>query len=399
VSVTFSDLIASTTEAAVYATLRSAASIVGIDIEAMPPNAVLRAVLKSVVPPGILRFANVITEIAKGGFLDFASDGPYLEMNGEQVFGVERIRLTFATCTCQFTNENIDGNRYEFHAGQVRVRNPSTGKVYSAGAFTLEAQGDAQDRDIALVTVTAEQAGTDSNADAETITEMVTVFDGVSVTNIDAAIATDLEKRASYVTRCRLAVAGASPYGPSQIYDHIARGATTSSGVPIGVTKTRLIADTIDGRTTLYVAKDSGVPDGPQMERINELLIAGAVPGGVDFSSGSGPPDPGALPADSVTVPITYTATALSSAGLTDAEVEALVATRLEELFVEVPIGGWGGFLYAEKIRAVIAQVQASPTDPRPIVNVSLSLPSGDVALDPNEIAALGTIVPTVNMI
>lgn len=390
-TITFSQLIARTTEAAILTTLKTAGAIVSFDIDALPDNSVLRAILVSILPKGLLDFANTITEIAKGGFLDWAADGPYLEMLGEQMFGVERIRLTFATTPCVFTNTSIDNNRYEFFAGQVRVKHATSGKVYKAAAFTLEAPGDSLGRDVATVDVIAEEAGTNSNAAADTITGMVTTFDGVSVTNPAAAFATDLETRSNYIARCRLEAAGASPFGPSQQYERIAKGAKRVDGTPIGVTKIKLIKDTIDGTTTMYMATDGGVPDVDDVTRINELLVIGAVPGGVDFI--------GAFAATPVTVPITYVATALASAGLTADEIEDLVALAEAALFVEVPIGGWDGLLYAEKIRATIVQAQAAPNDPRPVVNATLSLPAANVDLDDDEVAILGTITPTVNLI
>lgn len=382
---TFQQLIASTTEVAVRALVQTAGELVGLDFEAMPGNSVFRAIARSVVPKVIYdTFAGPVAEIAKGGFLDFASDGPWLEALGEQFYDTERIRQTFATTTARFTNAGA--NVYSFTEGQVIVQNPTTKRTYRAAAFTLFEAGDAQNRHVADVSITAIEPGSGSSADANTITTMVTVFDGVSVTNPSATSGTDLETASAYIARCRLAASATSPAGAADAYEYVALSALREDGSAIGVTRVSVDADNTTGQVTVYVADADGEVASEDVDVIEELLLQQVVPHGVDFVSG------GVVSATAVSVPVTYTAVALTSAGMDEATIKDAVETALSDLMGATPIGGWNGFLRAVKIRGTIIQVEGLAGRPRPLVDVTLTLPAGDVALAADEVPVLGAV-------
>ncbi len=387
---TFSELIAETTEAAVQAALQAAGEIVGLDFEGMAPNAVVRAIGRSVVPKVIYDAFGVITKMARGGFLDFAQDGPWLNALGEQMFGTTRIEMTFATTPCTFTNTS--GNVYVFINEQVIVQNAVTKKTYKAAAFSLAESG--AEGDEVTVDVIAIEGGTASNADAGDISVLVTTFDGVTVTNEAAARATDLEPRAAYIARCRLAAGAISPNGAEDAYRYVALSATREDGTAIGATKVHVLDDDVSGQVTVYVTDGDGNMDAGDVTRIDELITSIVVPHGIDYQ--------GTFEATAVTIPVTYTATALASEGLTEDEIEELVDAALAELFestVHAPIGGIAGFMYASKIRATIEQVRAEPGSPQPIVDVTLTLPAANVAIADDEVPVLGLVTPTINMI
>jgi ribosomal protein S11 len=396
-TISFSQLIATTTEAAMQSLMQTCGEIVGLDFEGMSPNAVVRAIGRSVVPKVLVDAFEIVAEMARGGFLDFAPDGPWLEAKGEQDFGVERIRQTFATTVCTFTNASEE-NTYSFTSGQVIVKNPTTGKTYKAAAFSLAAAGDEGD-EVEGVAITAVDPGRDSDANIGDINQMATTFDGVTVTNTAPARATDLEPRAAYIARCRLAAAAISPGGARDAYRYVALSAKDDEGVSYGITKVQVVADDIAGDVQVYLADPDGVLGAGVADAIDDLLLAVVVPHGINWL--------GASAATPVTIDIEYTAIGLEAVGLEIADIEALVEAALDDLFNDAelnPIGGVNndgasGFMYHSKIRATIAQVQAEPGAPRPLFEVQVPDPSGNTVIANGEIAVRGTITHGITLV
>lgn len=394
----FTDLIAETTEAVVYGLVRSAGQLVGLDFEKMPPNGVVRTLAKSVVSKVLYELTGtLIPTIARGGFLDFAPDGPWLEAKGEQDHDTERIRLSFATTNVDF--ENTSANVYNFIEGQVIVQHGTSRKTYRCAAFSIEAGSEMSPTTATGIIVTAIEAGSASNADADDIDTIVTQFEGLAITGSGVARGSDLEEREAYIARCRLASAATSPGGADDAYEYVALSAVDDDGVSLGVTKVQVVADTTDGTVQVYLAGESGPVTGGVATAIEEELIEKVVPHGTDFL--------GADSASAVTVNISYTALALEDVGLSVDEIEALVEDALAELFADRnlnPIGGvnnngTSGFLYHSKIRGVIAQVQAEPGDPRPIIEVALGTPAGNATINNGQIAVLGTITHSITLV
>jgi hypothetical protein len=396
---TFSDLIAETTEAAVYSLVRTAGTIVGLDFEKMPPNGVVRTIAKSVFSKVVFGvFGTIVPTIARGGFLDFATDGPWLEVNGEQVHETERIRLSYATTTVGFVNTSA--NVYNFVDGQVIVQHGTSKKTYRCAAFRIEESGAPNNLDEATVVVTATEPGSASSAAADDIDTITTAFDGLEITASGVAVGTDLEPRTAYIERCRLAAAATSPAGAAQAYEYIALSSVDEDGVSRGITKVQVVSDTVDGTVQVYVDDGDGSVAGDVVSAIETELLSKVVPHGTDFL--------GVSAATPITIDIEYTALALNSVGLSVPQIEALVASALADLFNDKdlnPIGGVNntgasGFMYQSKIRSTIEQVQAEPGSPRPIIDVNpITSPAGNTTINNGQIAILGDITHGITLV
>jgi hypothetical protein len=105
------------------------------------------------------------------------------------------------------------------------------------------------------------------------------------------------------------------------------------------------------------------------------------------------------LSVTTVSVPITYELWIYKSANKSAAEVEEDVEEALEQMFAVRPIGGdiippdTTGKLYKSMIESTIRS-----TFPEAF-RVSVSLPAGDTSLTNGQLAILGTITPTVNIV
>lgn len=384
--ITFSQLIVKTTEELVYGTLRTAARLVDIDVEALPDNEPIRSILKSVVPRAIqIACGEVIPQIAANGFLDFAEDGPPLEALGEQLYGVERIHETFATTQVMFSNAgDLAGT---FAAGQVIVKNAVTGVTYRCAAFTIGAVGEVGSTNVP-VDVIAMTPGTAGNAAVGQISQVVTTFDGLTVTNPNPARGQDLETREDYIARCKAAPAAASPFGPSDGYRYIATSARRPDGTAIGVTRVNVVADDPYAGVYVYLADPDGAIANDDADLIGAEIFAKVVGHGVAYGD--------TLSATNVSVPVTYTATALPNTGLQNSEILAMASEALARLFASWPIGGYGGVLYQSKIRSTIQELRTPDGSAQIFIDVQVSAPPSNVSLDAHEVAVLGTVSGTI---
>lgn len=404
---TFNDLVQDVTEESALATIDAAGLVVGLDFNAMSPENPYRALAHGVVPIAIANAFESSGPAIRAGFLDLA-EGGWLQRTGYEQFGTEYIGETFATPSVTLTNTSP--NLYIREIGQHTVKNVATNKTYTnTERFELQPAGDPDDS--ATIVFIAEEAGTASNAQIGDISANVTTLDGVTVTNAAPASATDNEDEDAYRTRCRRALAATSPDGPADAYAYIATSARRTDGSAIGITRVYVDADGIFGEVTVWVSDADGTIAGADLTRLDALLLgtatdeyailpngtrSGAVPLTVNYV--------GCLAADTVTVPVTYTAEALASAGLTAPEIEALVEEALTDLMASVPINGWNGVLAQSKIAGAIAQTRKDPADPDLITSVTVSLPAADVDLAPPATASpsipiLGSVTPTITLI
>ncbi len=408
---TFSDYVQPVTAETVRSAITSAAAAVGINIDALAPNNVIRTLARSIMPNGIRPVFEIVSVAIRGGFLDWAADDEpsWLDRLGEQVYDTPRIRQTFATTQCTFTNAS--GNLYAFTENQVRVAHTVTGKTYVASALDIDGepftlQPSPGPGNTATVTVIALGAGSDWNADVGDITTMDTVFEGVTVTNPTAATATDLEQAEPFRARCRLSMSRLSDAGPAQAYQYIAMSALREDGTAIGVTKVAVIEGF--GTVQVLVADADGVPATPDVERIEDLILYGdasvnlfgAVPSGIDFQ--------GVDPASLLTVDITYTGKARTAAGIALGDLEDLVEAALAALFESNdlnPIGGIDGGLYRSKIQATIEQVLIPPgvdgvVGAQPFIFVDVTTPaSAQVSYTAFQVGILGTVTHNITFV
>lgn len=387
-TIDFDSLIQRQTIADARAAVVTSAGVVNWLVETLPPLSRLRKLALDVVPVLIYNATRINAEAIRGGLLDYAT-GVWVDLIATNLFGLDgRIEETFATTAVAFTNASAEP--YAFAAGEVRVGNGAV-EFTNMAPFTLAPMSSVSADVIATI------VGTDGNADANTITTMITTFDGVACTNPAAARGNDRETDDALKVRCRLARSALSNSGPEDAIKLVCLSAKRVDGTAIGVTRVQVVNDDPNlGDVSVYLADADGPIADDDVDRIDYLLRTLVIPSGINYL--------GTFPADTVTVAITYSARARTRDGFTEAEIEAFVEEAINELFATYPIGGYvgtgpEGTFYRTELSATISQAQSSADNPRPIVDVTLALPAADVTLDPGELAIPGTITPTVTFV
>jgi hypothetical protein len=328
----------------------------------------------------------LIAEIAKSGFLELA-EGDWLHIVGHYVFGVDFLDQTFGTGSATLSNSG--GGVYGWDPGDLILLKTATGKTYRNTARV-----DLGSMQTGLViTISAIEAGSASNAAPGEIDALETPHLGVTVTNIGSVIGLDAESDPAYRTRCYEKQASLSPNGPKDSYSFICRNATRFDGTLIGVTRVWTSVNSTTGDVTIVAATPSGVVTGSlsdpatDLGALNFAIQTRCVPDGVTATLSTG---------TNAVIPVTYEVWIRASAALTNAQVSTLVAKKLAEFFPAQPIGGVvippasGKVYYA----AVKAAIYAAHPD---IVKVVVTAPSVDADTDIADggIPTLGTIIVT----
>lgn len=384
-SVDFDSLMSRQSIADIRTSVIAAANAVGFLVDRLPGLSRLRKLALDVVPVIVEEATSINADAIRGGLLDYAEDD-WLTMLAANLFGVERIGLTFATVTVRFTNAGT--GPYNFADGEMVVSNGVA--TYKAAAFALAAVGN--DGDEADVSVTCTVAGSSGSSAAGTIETLVTEFSGITCTNAAAANGTDEETDEQLRERCRLSRAALSNAGHVDAIAFVARSATRDDGSSIGVTRVQVVEDSPSmGDVAVYLADADGTVDSGDVTTIDGLLRTLVVPTGVNYI--------GTYSASTVPVAITYTARYKASVGFSTGELAAMVEEALTEMFAAHPIGGYiesgpNGVMYRSEIAATIASVRGDESTERPIKSVTVTLPAGDVTLTPGQVATLGVITP-----
>lgn len=374
-------LLVQETKDAIYDRAIAIADLLGLPTSSWQAGDPTRS-LYHVVSEILATLESVAVGFISSGFLDYAS-GDWLTLLAEQQFNVERTEATYATTTVTLTNAG--GGVYTLEAGDVTVKNSSTGATYhSTSGGTLVAGGTLD------IDVVADVAGSDlGSAGAGEIDDLVTTLLGVTVSNDTAAVGIDAESDASLRQRCRDKLGSLSPDGPAAAYSYVAR-ASDLTGVST-VTRVRVYSDNDTGGVTVYLASASGAVSSEDVTAVTTALATYATPLCVTLTVAS---------ASEVSVPVTYQLWIYRSVNKTSAEVQAAVLEALEDLFATRPIGGdiippaTTGKLYQSLIVSAIRGVF-----PDHAFRVSVSAPAGDTSLTNSQVAALGSVTPTVTFI
>jgi hypothetical protein len=317
----------------------------------------------------------------ESGFLDYA-EGDWLALLAEQVYGVTVDEATHATSTV--TLENSGGGVYTLVAGDLTFLNSTSGKTYhSTTGGTLNANSTLD------VEVVADEAGSDSSAAADEIDELVTALLRVTVTASTAATGTDRPEDATIRLQCRDKLASLSPNGPAGAYAYVARNSALTETT--GITRVRVYAESTTGDVQVYLAGPSGGVSGADRTKAETAIVKWATPLCIT---------PTVTAATNVTVAVTYTVWIYDSVNVASAQVaEDAIEAALQKLFANHPIGGdiippaTTGSLYKSLIESTIRGVYPE------CFRVSVSAPAGDTALTNAQVAVLGTITATVNLV
>lgn len=316
----------------------------------------------------------------ESGFLDYA-EGDWLALLAEQTYGVTVDEATHATSTV--TLENTGGGVYTLAAGDLTFLNSATGKTYhSTSGGTLSAGGTLD------VDVVADEAGSDSSAAEDEIDELVTALLKVNITNSTAATGTDRPEDATIRVQCRDKLSSLSPNGPAGAYAYVARNSKLTGTT--GITRARVYAEATTGDVLVYLAGPSGGVSEDDRAAAEEAIVKWATPLCMT---------PTVTAATDVTLAVTYTAWIYKTANVDANTAEAAILKALQTLFANHPIGGdiippaTTGSLYQSLIASTIRGVYPE------CFRVTVSAPAGDTALANEEVAKLGTVTATINLV
>lgn len=372
-------LLVQNTKAYIYDYALAIAETVGLPVTTWQPGDPTRS-LYHVESELLATLEDVVVNFIKAGFLDYA-EGDWLEILAEQVYNVIVPGATYASTDVTLTNTG--GGTYIIDAGDLTFKNSTTGKTYhNTTGGTLNAGSTL------VVTVEADEAGSDSSAAATEIDEMVTALLGVTCSNAIAAVGTDKQEEDTTRQQCRDKLGSFSPNGPREAYSYVARNSELTGTT--AVTRTRVYADSDTGDVTVYLAGPSGAVAAADVLLVEAAILEWATPLCIT---------PTVLSVTPVTVPITYTLWLYKSANKSADEAAEDVEAALEQMFAVRPIGGdildgdTTGNLYKSMIESTI---RATFPD---AFRVSVSLPAADTALTNGQLAVLGTITPTINIV
>lgn len=379
-TLSLASLLVQETKEAIYATALSIAESIGLPVTSWRAGDPTRALfqLESQI---LAALEEVVVGYVSSGFLDHA-EGTWLEVLADQVFGVTVDGATYAETTVTLTNAG--GGVYIIDVGDLTFRNSTSGKTYrNTTGGTLSGGGTLD------VTVVADEFGSDSSSAAGEIDDLVTTLLGVTCSNADPAVGTDRPLDATIRQQCRDKLGSLSPNGPAEAYTYVARNSALTGTT--AVTRARVFGDSTDGTVDLYIAGASGGVSGGVVTLVEDAIATWATPLCIT---------PTVASATAVSVPVTYTLWIYSSANKTSSEIQEEVEAELEAMFAAREIGGdiippaLTGSLYKSLIESTIRG--AFPDD---AFRVTVSAPAGDTALANSEVATLGAVTATVNIV
>lgn len=378
-----SDLIKPLTREEVLASLLTIADTLGLKTSSWQPGSTGRTIL-AVVAQKVADYTNTTTEAVKGGLRKYAT-GKWLTLFAESVFGVDRRAASFATGGIQFTNSL--GVAYPQLAGACVIANPATGKTYrNAAAFTIAASGVTSPNP----TFVADESGTGSDSGPGTITELVTTFAGVTITNPAALLGADEETDDELRQRCADKLGSLSPNGAAEAYAYVAKTQSLSA-TSVPITRTARAVFPTTGQLTIYLATATGAPSPADVAIVQAAFDKWAEPLCVQAVA------TGAL--DKV---INCTLQVwVKGSSKTTLEIQNAISTALANYLKGLDIGGeivppaTDGRVDLGTLESV---VRAADTGGR-VLDVAFTLPAGDTTLAAAEVAKLGTVTTTVTTV
>lgn len=381
-AISLATLLVQETKAMIYETALGVASAIGLPVSTWRAGDPTRS-LYHLEAETLSALESLAAGYISSGFIDFVT-GDWRKVMAEQFYGVVVPEATFASTSVTLTNAG--GLDRTIDPGDITFKNSSTGKTYrntSGGHLGPVGTLDA----VLVVDVVADEAGSDSSAAAGEIDELVTTMLGVTCTNVAAAIGTDEQDWNTTKAQCLAKLDTLSANGPSDVYEFVARDRSLTG--TSAVSRARSYGSRDTGDVTLYLAgPGGGVPESDRA-LVEEAVIRWATPLCTTVT---------VLSAEGVVVPITYELWCYRSANKTAAEIEELVQDALETLFASRDIGGdiippaTSGYLYRSLIESTIRGVLPE------IFRVAVSTP-GDTALSNAQVASLGTVSATINLV
>jgi hypothetical protein len=380
--VPLSALVVRQTKAQIYALGLAVANAIGLPVSSWQPGDPTRS-LFHLESEMLSILEDVVVGYVQSRFLDLA-EGDWLKVKADQDFNVTVPPASFATTDVTLTNTG-GGYFPDMEPGDITFRNTISGKTYTSTTGGTLASGTELAPTTLTVTVVADEAGSDSSAGAGEIDFIVTGMNGVECTNLVAALAVDEQDEATTRQQCRDKLGSFSPNGPKEAYAYVARNAELTG--TSAISRVRVYGDSDVGEVTVYIAGPGGAVSEPDRVLVETAILRYATPICIT---------PTVLSASNVVVPVTYSLWIYKRCGKTDAEIRADVLAALEAMFATRAIGGdiiepATGKLYRSLIESTIRAV--FPVD---AFRVTVALPAGDTALTRGQVAALGTVTPSI---
>lgn len=196
---------------------------------------------------------------------------PYLRVIAREQHSLAPKEQTFATTGMDWENTS-DSTYGPYDVGQFIVRN-SVSKALYANTEEVTFPPGTTSTALTRFGVKAIEAGTESNALPNEITELETALNGVTVTNPSAALAQDEESVEALNGRIDAKIGSLGEPGArgwntgatTTAFEAVAKngpddggGCIREDGSRIDVTRTQVVRDDLTGDITLYVADDDG---------------------------------------------------------------------------------------------------------------------------------------------
>lgn len=391
VSVTTLDALLQTPSAADFrASILSALEDLGFPVTSWEVDGVAYQLI-SVFSEQLSMVSLIQKGITSGGFLDLAAalkneDGtdstPWLDLLSTYLYATPRIEASFASGDYEVTNSNAFA--VVLSAGDIRAVNAEGYTYTSATGGSVPAGGSL------VITLTADQPGVTGTAAPNTIT-IQDGPSGLTGTNPETILGLGQETNVALAARCRAKLTSLSPNGAADAYAYFAPLATTSGGVPLGVTRTGV-------RAGHYEFGATPSPPYPGEVWVYAATASGPLGGGISPPYTSGAcyelwsylmrwcvPDAVRLrvaPATVQAIPITATIY-VREPGITVPQV----LTAIARYFATIPIGGVRlGDVGVVPFSAIIDTIHnLSPT----VKSVSLTTPSANIVLNPSDVPSL----------
>lgn len=379
-TISLATLLLSETKTAIYTTALGIAEALGLPVSSWQAGDPTRSLYHALAEMLEARDANA-TGYIQSGFLDHAT-GTWLKVLAEQQFGVVVPDATYASTDVVLTNTS--GFVYTIDAGDLTFKNSTTGKTYhNTTGGTLNAS------DTLEVTVVADEAGSDSSASAGEIDALVTPLGTVTCSNATAAVGVDEQDEETTRVQCRARRGRATANGPRDAYTDVALDPDLT--LTTAITGARAFGDSSTGAVTVYLRGSSGAVAEADRALVETAILAYATPLCIT---------PTVTSVTNVTVAVTYSMKLYKRANVDATAAAEAIEAALEAMFAAQPIGGdivspaTTGYLYRSRIAATIAAVY-----PDDAFDVTVSAPSGDTALTNAQVAALGTVTPTITLV
>jgi len=381
---TIDDLLTPLTVAEAKKSIYDVLVILGVNTTSWKAGAVVRTIITALAVL-VAACSRMVAVIGRSGFLSTAQ-GEWHQTLAREVYGVENREATFAATTWVATNSG--GGRYSLSRGDLVVQNSVTKKQYYNSAGVLISP-----MSTATISIVAFEAGTDSNAGAGDIDELITSLPGVTGSNPNPAVALDAMTDQERTTLCLAKTIAVSPNGAREAYDYVARTATRADGSTVGVNRINTVLDLMGG-VLVYIATPSGSVPADDVEIVDDFIQRYATPLAVTSIVASATPK---------VIPITYEVWVKSTGGLIETDVQDAIRRSLEAFFAAEPIGGHkvgvSAKLYRSAIIAAIGAAKDIGGSPIAVFRAEVTDPSSDVTIESYEVPILGAITPTVHIV